>query len=71
MMLFIEYINVHTSGRWQKILGRRLWPHYSLALSENTLRVKDTRTTASEPSQVTSGLSIKIPVTFSFNLTPA
>lgn len=31
MMLLIEYINVLTSGGWQKILGKRLWRQYILA----------------------------------------
>jgi hypothetical protein len=31
MMLLIEYINVLTSGGWQRILGKRLWPHYAIA----------------------------------------
>ncbi|MGQ9615653.1 MAG: putative manganese transporter [Spirochaetota bacterium] len=30
-MLLIEYINVLTSGGWQKILGKRLWHQYILA----------------------------------------
>jgi hypothetical protein len=32
MMLMIEYINVLTSGRWQRALGKRRWVQYGIAV---------------------------------------